>query len=181
MTEISMHEIDNEDKKAFTSLLEAPTRKVSERDFIRFFLPLFTNKKTEENVDIGKWLDVAGHANQAVDVVGPDGKTLFTVPPLLQDIEFKSLPGGREHSLYEVVNLAREKAKIHPRYGIAHLEQGLANRIDKANLKLDTINQFNSIFERYGVEKIELPKEVTKNETVDKQQQDNQITGFEDF
>lgn len=177
--EKSTYRLNEDDVRGFTNLLEPVVPKVKESDFIRFFLPLFAVKDPKNPVDISMWLDVAGHPHAPVDVVDTTGKVLFRVPPLLQDVDFVDFPAG--HSLYDVVKSAQEQSRIHPRFGIEIMEKGLANRLEIPKSRLETIAQFNSIFERYGVEKIELPKGVVDASSSKPQPSGDTATEFEDF
>jgi hypothetical protein len=57
--------------------------RMSEKDFVRFLLPLIVNVDDVKNLDMSIWLDVAGNAHRSIDVFDAANKLLFTVPPLL--------------------------------------------------------------------------------------------------
>lgn len=140
----------------YKSLLVPDVNTIQEKDFVKYFLPLFAS--TEKNAPVAEWLHVAGNAHAPVNVMRGT-EFLFQVPPLLGDAAFISIMGGREHSISEIVATAQRMADISPNYGENHLREALDGRVVDSHPDVEKAKQWNLIFDRYGIERIHIENE----------------------
>lgn len=125
---------------------------VPESVFVKEYLPLFAGESKNAEVDISKWLDVAGNAYRSVDVI-KDNEVLFTVPPLLKrsPTNVKRRP---QDSIYELVDLVQKKTAVHPQIGRSFMNSQLDARISRLSSDPSEVATWNDIFKRYGYEPI---------------------------
>lgn len=187
METTTMAQYDPAVAEAFDVLADIELPNIQEDRFVREFLPMFA-AGLQEKVDIGRWLDVAGHAHLPVNVLR--GETfLFRVPPLLRDAGM--LPGDRAagQNMYENILTAEKKRAILPALGDAHLRETVINRVKHEPASLEYVKAWNSIFTAYGYPTIALPAEAqaaidekpvdVKNDTASTPEDVNdEISGF---
>lgn len=123
---------------------------ISEDIFVKRYLPMFASK--DKNVDLTPWLDVAGNAYRYVDVRSGD-EVLFTVPPLLKRSPTNVTRRPRD-SMIEFMSLVEKKMAINPHLGRSFMDAELDHRVARLGIDLDETEQWNKIFERYGIEPI---------------------------
>ena len=103
---------------------------------------------------VGLWVqdeDVVSPFSE-VDVVDGMGKTLFTIPPLLDNSSpvFKSLKGQR---MYEALNAIELYYKASPRQGEAYMRT-LENDISSGKINPRHIAMWNKVRKYFGLEPI---------------------------
>lgn len=139
-------------KSMLDDLIEVEHHQFPEHLFVSVFLPMFA---ADMDTPVEEWLRVASNVFTPVDIIGKDGKVLFTVPPLM-----RKLPVADKHhpseSLYELWHDYEEFAKIHPNKGAQFLKAIIANKVPRTPADVKDLRTWNSIFERYGYPLIEL-------------------------
>lgn len=129
---------------------------IPEHFFVDIFLPMFAG---EVEMDMQKWLLVAEHPHNAVEVLNQNnGEVLFTVPPMMRDVSLDSRKNG--YAINEMVSDAINKGRLSPRMGNKYLESNLTDRLLKAAPTLDDIDTWNEIFARYDKPTIDVPDEL---------------------
>lgn len=129
-------------------------RVVSEHDFRNKYLELLTN--TAGKVDLTPWLQVCGTAYEPVNIV-KDGKTIFTVPPLLQRHPTLSRVDSRFSST-TIVAEARGHASRLPHLGFQHLVNNMSEKVILDGVDYGYVKQWNEILAYYGKPVIEVPQ-----------------------
>ena len=72
-----------EHKKQLEQLNTVNRRRVTRRNWLMFFLPLFSGEKIPDaNVRLAKWIDIAGSPQFWVDIVDEKGVVIGSVPPV---------------------------------------------------------------------------------------------------
>lgn len=130
-----------------TALTQTDVPQVPEALFCQHVLPVLTD--TTGSVDVSIWLDLAGSVHRAMDIVDVAGAVLFRVPPMMSRTPTRTDGRARDamNTLLTEVNL---KSDVNPRLGQHVLEAGLARKVPKGELDMDTAQQWNAILIRYG-------------------------------
>lgn len=161
------NKLDDNIRRAMDILTKPENRQVQENIFVRHFLPLFAGKfPPGTEIPIARWLDIAGHPHAAVDVYRGT-EYLYTVPPMLVDAKLRELK-GRDQSMFQIITTAQQKYNVMPRLGEEHMRYWLTDRVEQNQIDIEQIQQWNSIFTRYGYEPIVVieaakEQEVSKN------------------
>lgn len=134
--------------------------RIQEKDFVRYFLPIFSQRGNIENpVSINQWLtQTGGNAFVPVDVCRGE-EVLYQVPPMLNSDDFV-LSGLARSSVYEAITTAQLKYSVMPKMGDLHMKSYLTDRIRLKKMTLATINQWNSIFKRYSLPLLDIPEDI---------------------
>lgn len=156
-------------------LANPPIPTIDEYLFVKRYLPLFLTR--DELTPVSAWLEVAKHPFSPVNVV-KNGKVLFTVPPLCRQVSVRS--ESVHDSVYEILSLARKKEMISPVLGANYLKEKLDQLIIADPASLDTIRQWNTIFEYYGLDTVDLSSLPTPT-TSTSQPPPMEVVDFEDF
>lgn len=97
---------------------EMERAQIPEDIFRRAYLPFFAGIPKEycpmPEIGFNEWYGVSGGPNNAVDVVDPYGKVLFTVPPLNVTSVRNLAPNAKDHMYGNVLNRARELGDSRP-------------------------------------------------------------------
>ncbi len=128
-------------------------KKLPEELFVAYFLPLFAGLETHPDVNIGRWVSIAGTPFAEVDIINTQGHTLYTVPPIFESkvIDTTKYAGGSIKAITGTYELLLRQS---PHRAEAFMTHSL-DKIDKTN---DLSKWYNvhgvkmlPIFERYGV------------------------------
>jgi hypothetical protein len=135
---------------------EAPRAYFPEQLFVQHFLPLFADEvKPTSEVNIQTWIvKVAGSESTPVDIVDPEGKVLFTVPPVFDhSVLEQSKPGGmsmtrveRQYSRLKEVDAHASQQFLSKTLQSMHIKDKPTEEV-YANMRI-----WNDIFKRYGKE-----------------------------
>lgn len=144
--------------QAFAVLAEADrieVPKMSEPMFKEHILPMLTAPAGTQ-VDMTRWIDVAGTPLRAIDVVDPiHGNTLFRVPPLM-----RSLPTvyQQEVNYSNIIVEAQARENIHSSQADGYLRREFGKaRIAAPKIDLETATQWNLILARYDLPLLPIP------------------------
>lgn len=127
--------------------------RISEELFVSRYLPILGSR--QPNTDITPWLEVAGNAYRAVDVV-KDGNVLFTVPPIFRQIPTKIHRRGSE-SVLEIVETSKLHAAQHPRVGQHYLDQHLSSSVERVDPETEQLEKWKEVLKRYGYDTQDQP------------------------
>lgn len=137
--------------------------RMPESVFVSVFLNYFHSGKIDErylpdNCENGldAWIALTGNLYREVDVHDRNGAVLFTVPPLMNRHAVKS-QFNSQHGIMRDINNAELYSAYSENHSTRHLEQALDRRqmINQDNTLLHKFaERWNSIYTRYGLEKI---------------------------
>lgn len=129
--------------------------KLPEQMFVDHLLPMLSAPAGSE-VDLSRWLDVAGTPLRAIDVVdNVTGEFLFRVPPLM-----RSLPTVHqaEVNYYNIIHDTQARETVHPVMAQRFLDAELSkSRTGATILDVPTAQQWNNIRARYKLPLIPIP------------------------
>lgn len=145
----------NEIVSIHNSLVADPglRKKLPEELFVTYFLPMFAGLETHPDVNIGRWVSIAGTPFAEVDIINQHGQTLFTVPPIFERnvIDTTKVSDMSIQSVTATYELLLQQS---PHRAIKFLEHGL-DKIDKSKdlMKWKGLyaDKMKPIFERYNV------------------------------
>lgn len=163
-------------KPAVEALLNEPNPTVDYMLFGEVFLPYFARDENPKypNVTPGLWLAVAKNHYNEVDIIGPNGEVVATVPPMYErdilemaDMSNTTEQGMRSQRMSQIMAntdlLAARSALEAERY-MLHATAGKMRVKDRKERILKRARQWNDIFIKYGREPIfpELVEDPTK-------------------
>ena len=163
-------------KPAVEALLNEPNPTVDYMLFGEVFLPYFARDENPKypNVTPGLWLAVAKNHYNEVDIIGPNGEVVATVPPMYErdilemaDMSNTTEQGMRSQRMSQIMAntdlLAARSALEAERY-MLHATAGKMRVRDRKERMLKRARQWNDIFIKYGREPIfpELVEDPTK-------------------
>lgn len=137
-------------EQLFGSVINPPNPRISEADFVRYFLPMFA--QTKEPVSVKEWLAVSQSPFMEVDVMSGE-EVLFAVPPLMRHIPLATENGPRD-SISEISALSELKDKQYPGSGDRFLERALSEKFSPIPVNPEHLIRWNDIFKRYGYPEI---------------------------
>ncbi len=153
--------------------------RVPEPAFIKFLLPILTNRKG--NQSLVPWQEIAGNVMRAIDVIDPSGNVLFTVPPVLRTYQEDSLD-LKGMSLQDILITAERKSKFIPAQGKKHFDLFVLNNVKRNHALLADVKTWNSILARYGYAPlIALEGETSEKETSGDGPDQLAIDGYDDL
>jgi hypothetical protein len=175
------NELSEEMSNALDALVVPDYPSIQEAEFVKFFLPLFVSRERGDRVDMGNWLYIAKHPHNPVNVM--DGhKVLYQVPAMMTDAGLNST--GLSTSVAAILHTAALHYTVMPSRGNAFMQQHLTNRVAVNQATLSVVNQWNSIFERYGAPLIQIPevlKEKLPGEVTASESRPNDKPTFDTF
>ncbi len=128
-------------------------KKLPEEHFVTFFLPLFAGLETHPDINIGRWVSIAGTPFAEVDIINHHGQTLFTVPPIFERNVIDTTKVS-EMSIQSITATYELLLQQSPYRAVKFLEHGL-DKIDKTKdlMKWKGAHalKMKPIFERYNV------------------------------
>lgn len=141
--------------------------RIPENVFTYYFLPYFTGKvqSSEDQKYTATWIAVAGSPTAEVDVFGPDGKTLFTVPPIVDTSRYDPTSGGRGKSITAMVSEAELYGTLSPvarQNAMDSVLSGKLNQYIKDGVNQENALRWYEIFKRYGLVADEVVNTQTK-------------------
>lgn len=144
--------------KCYVGLVQnVEANKLPEEVFVRSFLPYFSGQvsltDTPENI-IGTWIGIAGSPAGKVQIVNNENEVLFEVPPLMKSYPIKALVQDGK-PMKEIMANYKVRNANHPAIGEKFLRNelsGKADRIIENKIHQENAEQWNSIFQRYGIE-----------------------------
>lgn len=163
-------------KPAIEALLNEPNPTVDYMLFGEVFLPYFARDENPKypNVTPSLWLAVAKNHYNEVDIIGPNGEVVGTVPPMYErdilemaDMFNTTEQGMRSQRMSQIMAntdlLAARSALEAERY-MLHATAGKMCVKDRKERMLKRAKQWNDIFIKYGREPIfpELVEDPTK-------------------
>ena len=163
-------------KPAVDALLNEPNPTVDYMLFGEVFLPYFARDENPKypNVTPSLWLAVAKNHYNEVDIIGPNGEVVATVPPMYErdilemvDISNTTEQGMRGQRMSQIMAntdlLAARSALEAERY-MLHATAGKMRVRNRKERMLKRAKQWNDIFIKYGREPIfpELVEDPTK-------------------
>lgn len=153
-------------KPAIEALLNEPNPTVDYMLFGEVFLPYFARDENPKypNVTPGLWLSVAKNHYNEVDIIGPNGEVVATVPPMYErdilemaDMSNTTEQGMRSQRMSQIMAntdlLAARSALEAERY-MLHATAGKMRVKDRKERMLKRAKQWNDIFIKYGREPI---------------------------
>lgn len=129
--------------------------RMSEKDFVRFLLPLLVNIDNQKQLDMTIWLDIAGNPHRPIDVYDAGKQLLFTVPPLLARVPTE-MP-TRERSgvdFNSILHLYGAKRKAeHPAAADAWFMAAIADAVISVDEQqaIEWLKSWVSIYSRYDI------------------------------
>lgn len=130
---------------------------VPENIFVQHLLPMLTAEAGKE-VDLSRWLDVAGTPLRAMNIVDSySGEFLFQVPALM-----RALPtvAQAEVNYSNIVSETLAREEVHPHMADNYLGSELSKvRTGATLMDVDTIKQWNLIRQRYKLPLVPIPGE----------------------
>ena len=153
-------------KPAIEALLNEPNPTVDYMLFGEVFLPYFARDENPKypNVTPSLWLAVAKNHYNEVDIIGPNGEVVATVPPMYErdilemaDMSNTTEQGMRSQRMSQIMAntdlLAARSALEAERY-MLHATAGKMRVKDRKERMLKRAKQWNDIFIKYGREPI---------------------------
>lgn len=122
--------------------------KVPEHLFVEHILPLMVNR-TDEKINLGDWITLAGNPQMPINVVDGFGEILFQVPPLIRSVPTR-VNENAQQSIDKVVSTAEMMYQQHPVQGHVYLNRGLRKKMPTIEPDIAAAKQWNSILKRYG-------------------------------
>ncbi len=134
---------------------EIDVPKMPEQIFVEHILPMLSAPAGAQ-MDMTKWLDVAGTPLRAIDVVdNVTGQPLFRLPPLM-----RSLPTvyQAEVNFHSMIVDAQAHERNHPNMGERYLDRELSKvRTGATLMDVETAKQWNAIRARYNLPLLQIP------------------------
>lgn len=128
-------------------------KKLPEDLFVTYFLPLFAGLETHPDVNIGRWVSIAGTPFAEVDIINPQGHVLFTIPPIFERNVIDTTKEV-EMSIKQITSTYELLLNQSPHRALSFLEHGL----EKSDISKDLDKYRNAnaekmkpIFQRYNV------------------------------
>ena len=149
-------------KPAIEALLNEPNPTVDYMLFGEVFLPYFARDENPKypNITPSLWLAVAKNHYNEVDIIGPNGEVVGTVPPMYErdilemaDMSNTTEQGMRSQRMSQIMAntdlLAARSALEAERY-MLHATAGKMRVKDRKERMLKRAKQWNDIFIKYG-------------------------------
>lgn len=131
---------------------EVPLARISEREFVERYLPLFANVNNVPDLDMTPWLAVTNPCNRVIVHDNNDeSNILYYVPPLLTTDNEPFVDNPDAPSVSNLVATAQQMEVDRPGYGNHYMSSRLAAHIQKTKLQLSIAMQWNAIFKRYNL------------------------------
>jgi hypothetical protein len=148
---------DDEIIRTFTNLragLVNDRKEIPEEVFVNVFLPFFSDApEADKRVTMDTWYGISGGAYNEVNVLGRDGRVLYTVPPVMSNrlVAPITREGGR--ALSSLLATAQRRDAMIPGTGSALLAAGL-DRFDFTSPNANEVmseykTRWNEIIQRY--------------------------------
>lgn len=129
--------------------------KLPEHDFVKFLLPVLIDYRNGGDVNLQRWLEIAGNAHRSIDVVDAKNELLFTVPPILARVPSNGRPlNANTVSVSELAYMYGRKVETeHPAAADAWLASALRNQIIPADQEqvLKYLKEWIKIYKRYNL------------------------------
>jgi hypothetical protein len=142
-------------ENVFNGLIDnKPKGKLPEPLFREHYLKYFTGEipMEEDTSIIAEWVGIAGSPGSEVDIVGPDGKTILTVPPLFNTDVIDPVRDNSENSFSNIISNYMLKSNNIPAAADRYLENELDKKKESvAKTKSNNIAKWEKILDHYGV------------------------------
>ena len=117
-------------------------------------------KQTERDLVgnmISRWMGYVRSAYLETDIVNPEGKILFSVPPLLRSPdEIISCSGEKMAQLIETAN---NHYNVHPNEGNKFFINRILPNLVTHHISIEELQKWNIIFDYYGLPRYTIPGE----------------------
>lgn len=153
-------------KPAVEALMNEPNPTVDYMLFGEVFLPFFAKDKNPKypNVTPGLWLSVAKSHYNEVDIIGPNGEVVATVPPMFErdilemaDMSNDTEQGVRSQRMSQIMantDLLAARSSLEAERYMLHATAGKMRVKDRKERMLKRAKQWNDVFIKYGREPI---------------------------
>lgn len=179
ITEIKREEISLQIGRAFDSLVvQVNKAHLPETVFQQHFLPFFAGELDAPSLKgrdvITDWISIAGTPMSEVDIVGENGETIFTVPPIFDTNIIQHVNRKAGNSLRDImIEYEMRKGGV-PAQASNFLNEALAAKSsdlvpDTAHAAVTT-GRWNEIMKRYNkssIDNSDAPKQTISNDPGD--------------
>ena len=128
-------------------------KKLPEDLFVAYFLPLFAGLETHPDVNIGRWVSIAGTPFAEVDIINTHGHTLYTVPPIFESkvIDTTKYTGGSIKAVTATYELLLRQSPVRAEAFMTHSLEKIDKSNDLGKWYNTHAEKMKPIFERYNV------------------------------
>lgn len=128
--------------------------------FKQYFLPHFSGQApiSSKPQIVAEWIGIAGTPASEVDVIDTAGHVLFTVPSLFDSSIIDTVKRDPGNSISDIYSQYDLKTNNIPSVANNFLNKELSKKLSIVDTTVkheDVTNQWNSIFDRYGIRRLE--------------------------
>jgi hypothetical protein len=162
----------NKTNNRLEAITNEDAARLPEKIFAGVFVPIFAGEDSlYNNVSMETWVNFAGGPYRRVDIVGSRGEVIFTVPPIFERGNVKTIVDStRNNSVFHMVLTAQQYARVHPKQGEAYLKDSLSKRTTMLSSPINlakNLEFWNMVFKRYGRPEITVVTNTTADAVVE--------------